>query len=253
MLHGHSAGPALRTIEAVLGKNMLAKLTPRMVADYRDQRLKAVSGETVRKELGTLSKMIDLAIKEWGIQIPSNPVKQVSKPAPGRPRDRRLVDGEEARLFESLAKCKNHYMLPLVKFALATAARQGELLNMRWSHVNKARKFVMFYDTKNGEDRAQPLSTEALSILDALPRNLHDDRVFPVSQSLVVQAWGHAVKRAEIENLHFHDLRHESLSRLAERGDLSVLELAAVSGHKTLQMLKRYTHLRAEDLAKKLG
>lgn len=253
MLHGHSAGPALRAIESKLGKTMLAKLTTRMVADYRDQRLRAVSAETVRKEMGTLSKMIDLAGREWGIQIPSNPVKQVSKPAPGRPRDRRLHEGEETRLFASLAKCKSHYMLPLVKLALETAARQGELLSMRWSHVNKARRFVMLYDTKNGEDRAQPLSTEALAILESLPRHLKDGRVFPVTQSLVAQAWGHAVRRAGIENLHFHDLRHETLSRLAERGDMSVLELAAVSGHKTLQMLKRYTHLQAEKLAHKIG
>jgi len=98
--------------------------------------------------------------------------------------------------------------------------RQGEILKLRWRDVDFKRRVAMFYDTR---------------------------------QSLVVQAWGHAVKRAGIENLHFHDLLHEALSRLAERGDLSVLELAAVSGHKTMQMLKRYTHLLAEDLARKLG
>ncbi len=98
-----------------------------------------------------------------------------------------------------------------------------------------------------------PLSSRAIQILESLPRAIRDDRVFPVSQGLVVQAWGHAVKRAGIEDLHFHDLRHEALSRLAEKGCFSVLELATISGHKTLQMLKRYTHLRAEDLARKLG
>lgn len=135
-------------------------------------------------------------------------------------RNRRLEGNVEVRLMASLDQCRNRYKRPLAEFAIETAIRQGEILKLRWRDVDFKRRVAMLYDTK---------------------------------QSLVVQAWGHAVKRAGIENLHSHDLRHEALSRLAERGNLSVLELAAVSGHKTLQMLKRYTHLRAEDLARKLG
>jgi integrase len=274
-LHGKGNSSALNVIEERLGNVMLAKLTPRLVADFRDWRLKTVSNETVRKELGVLSKMIDTAQREWGITIAVNPCKGVTKPAPGRPRDRRLLPGEQEQLEIALSQCRNNYMLPLFKIALETAARQGELLALRWKHVNKNRKLAMLYDTKNGEDRATPLSSAALAILDGLPRALEEERVFPLSQSLVVQAWGHAIDRARrnyeqaelkvgtkpddianspmFRNLHFHDLRHEALSRLAERGDLSVLELASVSGHKTLQMLKRYTHLQAEKLAEKLG
>lgn len=274
-LRGRGVAPALNIIDEKLGKHTVARLTARHVASYRDERLKAVGVESVRKELGVLSKMLDIASKEWGITIPSNPVKNVSKPAPGRARDRRLLPGEQERIEVSLKKCRSTYLLPLFRLALETAARQGELLSMRWPHVDRGRRLVMLFDTKNGEDRAVPLSSAALAIFDGLPRALRDDRIFPVSSGLVAQAWGHAIARARrlyekerlaagdkpavvekdpmLRDLHFHDLRHEALSRLAERGDLSVLELAAVSGHKTLQMLKRYTHLHAEDLAKKLG
>lgn len=270
-LRGRGVAPALNVIDEKLGKHTVARLTARHVAGYRDERLKAVGVESVRKELGVLSKMLDTASREWGVTIPSNPVKSVSKPAPGRARDRRLLPGEQERVEASLKRCRSTYLLPLFRLALETGARQGELLSMRWPHVDRIRRLVMLYDTKNGDDRAVPLSSAALVILDGLPRALRDDRVFPVSPGLVAQAWGHAVPRArrlyELEckragaepdpallvDLHFHDLRHEALSRLAERGDLSVLELAAVSGHRTLQMLKRYTHLQAEQLAKKLG
>jgi integrase len=252
-LRGRGIASALNVLDEKLGKHTVARLTARHVASYRDERLRAVGAESVRKELGVLSKMLDTASKEWGITIPSNPVKNVSKPPPARARDRRLEGDEEARLLSALDQCRSVYMRPLAEFAIETAMRQGELLKLRWRDIDLKRRVAMLYCTKNGEDRAVPLTSRAAQILQGLPRNLHDERVFPVSQSLVVQAWGHAVKRAGIEDLHFHDLRHEALSRLAERGDLSVLELAAVSGHKTLQMLKRYTHLRAEDLARKLG
>jgi integrase len=241
-------------LDARLGRLSPAALTATRVAAYRDARLAdGIAGESVRKELALLSKLLKTAMREWGIALPANPVAVVSKPPPARARDRRLEGDEEARLLASLDQCKSRYMRPLVELAVETAMRQGELLKLRWRDVDFQRRVALLHDTKNGEDRAVPLSTRAVQILQALPRLVRDERVFPVSQSLVVQAWGHAVKRAGIEDLHFHDLRHEALSRLAERGDLSVLELAAVSGHKTLQMLKRYTHLRAEDLARKLG
>ncbi|MCX7902743.1 MAG: site-specific integrase [Burkholderiaceae bacterium] len=252
-LRGKHAAPALRVLEERLGRWSPAALTARRIAEYRDSRLEdGVSGETVRKELGTLSRVLDVAMKEWGVALPANPVRLVTRPAPSRHRERRLVGDEEARLIASLARCRNPYMLPLAQLALETAMRQGELLKLMWSDVDLRRRIALLRDTKNGEDRAVPLSSRAVTILSALPRAI-DGRVFPVSQSLVVQAWGHAVKRAGIRDLRFHDLRHEALSRLAERGDLSVLELAAVSGHKTLQMLKRYTHLQAARLAEKLG
>jgi integrase len=105
---------------------------------------------------------------------------------------------------------------------------------------------------KTGEPRAVPLSSAALAALEELPTAIAGPLI-PLGRMTLYKAFERACQRAGIQGYCWHLLRHEALSRLAERGDFSVLELAAVSGHKTLQMLKRYTHLQAENLAKKLG
>lgn len=96
-----------------------------------------------------------------------------------------------------------------------------------------------------------PLSTRAVAILKALPATV-ERRVFPVTQAQVTHAFARTRKRAGLDGLRFHDLRHEATSRFFEK-DLEVTEVATITGHKTLQMLKRYTHLRAHKLAAKLG
>ena len=106
-------------------------------------------------------------------------------------------------------------------------------------------------DTKNGDPRMVPLSTTAAGILRDLPRRI-DGKVWGVRADSITQAFDRACRRANIEDLRFHDLRHEATSRLFEKG-LNLMQVAAITGHKTLQMLKRYTHLRVEDLAKLLG
>ena len=112
--------------------------------------------------------------------------------------------------------------------------------------------FAHLPDTKNGEARSVPLSSTAIQTLRALPRSLHG-QVFPgLTTEAVKRAFARAVRRAGIEDLRFHDLRHEATSRLFERG-LNIMEVASITGHKDLRMLRRYTHLKAEDLARKLG
>jgi len=133
--------------------------------------------------------------------------------------------------------------------------RQGELLNLDWKDIDKKRRLALLLDPekiKTEEPRAVPLTSRALAVLESIPRST-TGKVFPVERLTLYHAFVAACKRAGIKDYTWHDLRHEALSRLAERGDLSVLELAAISGHKTLQMLKRYTHLQAEKLAQKLG
>jgi integrase len=122
---------------------------------------------------------------------------------------------------------------------------------MRWENVDLRRRVVHLPETKNGHARDVPLSSRAVAILEGLARNI-DGRVFDVREDAVTQAFARACQRVGIEDLHFHDLRHEATSRLAERLP-GILELSAVTGHKDLRMLKRYYHPRAEELAKKLG
>ena len=277
-LKGHGVSSALNILEERLGRHKVSDLTNTHISEYKDNRLKEVGNETVRKEMSTLSRMIDLAISESEIKLPFNPCKLVKKPKPGKSRTRRLLAGEEELLTTQLRRCKSLYMLPIFKFALETAGRQGEIVDLLWKNVDKEARTCLFVDTKNGDDREVPLSSAALAIIENVPRKPKEERVFPVSTDLVKRAWANTVSRARekyemellqsgsnvkdlkldifLTDLHFHDLRHEAISRLAERDDLnlSTLELASITGHKTLQMLKRYAHLRnASKIAFRIG
>lgn len=234
----------LRGLETV----PLAKLDAQTLAQWRDGRLKEVSGASVVRELRTLSAVLVHARKEWCVPV-NNPVADIKQPSQGAKRERRIVPGEESRL---LAELTPRYQR-VVLFALETAMRRGEVLGLRWEHVDLKKHVALLSMTKNGEARRVPLSTGAIAVLQEAGqvRSL-DGRVFPVNAQSLAHAWGAACARAGIESLHFHDLRHEAVSRLFERG-LSMMEVASISGHKTLSMLQRYTHLRAEDLAAKLG
>jgi len=245
--------PYIRALKSSLGDKTLAALSPKDIAAYRDARLSTgLKTQTVRHDLALLSRAIKQAMMKWGIVLPAgNPVLNVRMPAPSKPRDRRLVGDEEERMLNALAACENAYMRPLILLALETAARLGELLKLRWKDIDFSKRTATLYDTKNGDDRTIPLSTSALAVLQDLPRDL-SGWVFPISESAVEQAWRRARKRANIDDLRFHDLRHEATSRFFEKG-LNPMQVAAITGHKTLQMLKRYTHLRAEDMAKMLG
>lgn len=243
----------LKHIGDKLGEKTLAELDQKIVAEYRDERLKLVSGTTVRKELYLLSKVLGFGEMEMGISMPrGNPVLKIRKPTESKGRDRRLSDAEWSEVEKECKKSRNTYLWPLVSLARETCMRQGELLAMKWEDVDWKRKFVFLHDTKNGEARAVPLSPGAVEILKNLPRSI-SGTIFPMNRMTLLHAFQGALKRAKINDFRFHDLRHEAISRLAERGDFSVLDLAAVSGHKTIQMLGRYTHLSAEKLADRLA
>ena len=249
----------LARLDDFFGAYALAAIDQKLVGRFRDQRLKgtterkAVGDSTVRKEIFLLSKVLTFAEVEEGIALPrGNPVDKIRKPTEGGGRDRRLTDEEWKKLEVQLKKSRSLYLWPAVQLAVETAMRQGELLRLRWENIDQERSLAFLQETKNGEARTVPLSSRALSTLKSLPRAI-SGVVLPVERLTLYHAFTAACKRAGISDFTFHDLRHEALSRLAERGDFSVLELAEVSGHKTLQMLKRYTHLNAERLAKKLG
>jgi integrase len=230
----------------------LALLTPQHVAAYRDERLAEAAPATVIRELNSLGHAIDIARKEWGVHLPQNPCKMIRRPKAPRGRDRRLAPGEEQLLLEAADAGRNTYMRPLIILALETAMRQGELLSLTWSDIDFDKRIAHLDLTKNGESRDVPLSTRAIELLLNLKQNAPSDKVFDCTKSAVTQAWEHLRARAGCADLHFHDLRHEAVTRLLERG-WNVIEVATVSGHKELKMLQRYSHLRAEDLVARLG
>ena len=232
----------------------LALLSSADIAAYRDERLQTVAPATIIRELNTISHALDIAQREWGIHLVRNPAKLVRRPSAPKGRTRRLEGDEEVKLLAAADKGRNPWMKPLIILAVETGMRRGEILGLRWEHVDLERRIVHLPITKNGDSRDVPLSTRAMETLTGLMQqpNRDAERVLPVSADAVRLAWEHLRQRAGVGDLHIHDLRHEAVSRLFEKG-LDIMEVSTISGPKTLTMLKRYTHLRAVDLVARLG
>jgi integrase len=233
-------------------RTKMSALTSSLLAAYRDERLKAVSGATVNREFSVLSHAIDTARREWDVYLPTNPCTLVRRPSQGRPRNRRLQGDEEQRLLAACRGARNRWLVHFVVLAIETGMRRGELLGLLWDNVDLKRCVAFLALTKNGESRGVPLSSRAIGVLRGLPAS-SSGRVFgELTKEALKLSFIRAVRRAGITNLRLHDLRHEATSRFFEKG-LNVMEVASVTGHKTLQMLKRYTHLSVTDLVTRLG
>jgi integrase len=179
-------------------------------------------------------------------------------PKPGKPRTRRLEAGEEQALLSACAASGAHYLHSFVVLAIETGMRFGELAGVTWGNMNFEKRTIYLPDTKNGQARTVPLSSRAQNAIQALPRAI-SGRLFSAKPGSIRSAFLIAVQKAKagchegmLKNLRFHDLRHEGITRMFEKG-LNTIEVGMVSGHKTLSMLQRYTHIRAKDLALKLG
>jgi len=251
-------------LEAFFGKYSMAAVSADLVAKYRDERITAgKSNNTVRIELAMLGHLFRIAIQEWGIGLTFNPVANVRKPSPGPGRNRRLSKEEQLSLFAAVDAHSNPMLGWIVRLAVETGMRSSEITGLRRSQIDLQRRLVTLMDTKNGTARIVPLTRVGADILklatDNPVRPIDTDLVFfgePGKDSrrspyVFQKLWARITEECGLADLHFHDLRHEAVSRLVEAG-LSDQEVAAISGHKSMQMLKRYTHLRAEDLVAKL-
>ena len=227
-------------------------VTPQVVADFRDERLKECCPGTVIRDLAVLSSILNHARREWNVGV-SNPVEMIRKPTAPPGRDRVLTPAEEARLIQgSLPDGRRNPLLhPLLIVALETAMRRGELLGMTWADIHLDRAVVRLPLTKNGTSRWVPLSSRAVAALRSLDAS-SGDRPFPIAHAALSKMFERLCIRTGLADLRFHDLRHTAATRLAERLP-NVIELAAVTGHRSIQMLKRYYHPTAEALAAKLG
>ena len=222
----------------------LNEVSPPDLRRYRDQNLlMGRSSSTIRLMLSMVSVVYKHARHEWGYAI-KNPVEEVKLPKPSRPRSRRLERDEQVRLFEELRRCRNPYVELAAVMAIETGMRRSELLSLRWCDVDTARGLAHLENSKNDQPRWVPLTALAIESLARNPSltRLPRELIFPISPSLLTQAWGHALGRAGIADLRWHDLRHEALSRWAHRLSGDVFKLSLVSGHKTLQMAQRYVH-----------
>jgi integrase len=264
-----------------LATRIVATLTSSDFARYRDERLKIRKGNTVKRELALFQCVIEIARREWGIHLAENPVRMVNRPSYNDERSRRLDPIEEQYMLSALElrerradgtyadASHNPWIRPIVQLAIETAMRRGEIFELRWKHVNLDRRTAHLPATKNGLPRTVPLSPKAIQLLKDLPRSLCG-RVFPTTADALKKAFARGLERARLKylgdcgaaqvrpqedfliNLRFHDLRHEATCRLATKLP-NLIELASVTGHRDVNMLKRYYNITAEELAAKLA
>lgn len=265
---GKSDEGRAKTLKAHMGAYKLTALTTTILATYRNQRVIVRAPQTVVHELNLLNRSLRIATSEWGIVLPGG-IPRIIKPKKPEGRDRRVTNEEIEAL---IAGTESPQLAFVIGLAVETAMRRAEALSLRKELIDRTKRTAHLPKTKTDTPRTIPLSSRALAVLDRAWA-LSDSAVGPVftlKPGSATQGFQRAVKRErkrhEVEckkcgvltdphymvDLVFHDLRHEATSRLFERG-LGIMEVASVTGHKTLDMLRRYTHLRAEDLALKLG
>jgi integrase len=249
--HKKSCDKEAWRIKALLKRSIsgvsLSNLNSAIISSYKYSRLPD-GARTTRYDLALIRHCLEFARLEWGYYLPTNPVDLVSKPKLNKPRDRRVGKEDIETLMHALRHTKVTYLKPLILIAIETGLRQGELVKLMWSDVDLDSRLLKVKETKNGEDRAVPLSNKSLSILQLLPRL--GATVFNASHSSLQNAWKRLIKRSGLKDLHFHDLRHEAISRFIERG-LTIPEAASISGHKAQSLLLRYAHPDLNYIKKK--
>lgn len=247
-----------------IGHVEVSKLTPMLLAKQRDKLLNAPyeaskyapsdwnsrrkSPATVVRYMAMLSHALSVAANEWQ-WIASNPMAKVKRPRLPQGRVRFLSDDERERLLRACQESPCEALYPIVIVAISTGARKGEILGLKWKDVDLVRSVARLEQTKNGERRALPLTHHAGDLIrrigDRADRN-PDDLVFPREDGTapvdIKKHFVRAVKEAGIDDFRFHDLRHCAASYLAMNG-ATLPEIAAILGHKTLQMVQRYAHL----------
>lgn len=230
-----------RLLRQNISTKNIKELKTRDFVNYKNSRLKD-GPIACRNDLILLHHIYNVAIKQWNYLIKTNPLSNVPKPRPGPSRERRLSDNELKYILNE--QFKNPHMKHIIHLAVETGMRRGEILAIK--SQNLMENYIWLPDSKNGNPRKIPLSNKAKVILkeSTLP--------FPISANAVRLNWNRMIQRSGIQDLHFHDLRHEAISSFFEKG-LSVPEVSLISGHKDVRQLMRYTHLKIDILLKKLN
>ena len=235
------------------------EVTPQKLAQWRDSRLKIVKSSTVNRDFNLISSVINYAIKEWGLNIPVNPVHMIKRPQDPPARDRRISEEEKNKIAKSLkwdGETQPTTVQQWVAFslflAIETAMRRGEITSILWKNVNLKEDYVYLEMTKNGDSRYVPLSNKAKNLIQILKKGEADEHMVPIHPDCLSTLFRRAAKLNGLENIRFHDSRREATTRISKRLP-NVLELSAVTGHKTLNNLKRYYRPIPADLAKKLN
>lgn len=243
-----------------LAGTRLSECTPALFADWRDERVKQVKTSTVTRDMGFFSVIFTTARDEWGL-IEKSPLTKVRRPKDPKPRDRRISEDEISRLLFALGYGEKEFSTVSSRvgaaflFAIETAARAGEVVGLTWDRVSLAHRSIHLAETKMGFSRDVALSPRAVKILQSLA-TLRDktnkaDPVFKVTSSQVDALFRKARDKCKIAELHFHDTRHEGITRLAKK--LPVLDLARMVGIRDLSILMVYYNPTATEIAERLA
>lgn len=227
----------------------LSELRTEDFAAYRDERLKVIKPTSLKRELVPIRHLFEVARNEWGLPFKENPLDKLKLVAPDQRRERRLREGELSRLIDAARSRRNPLIVSIIRFAVTTGMRRGEILAMSWKHLDRVQRSLLIPETKTGQSRTIPLTASALAVLSE--GGSDNDPVFPITANAFRLAWERVKLSAGIEDLHFHDLRHEAISSFFEMG-LSTPEVALISGHKDMRMLFRYSHATRQSILKRL-
>ena len=237
----------------------IVKVDKSSVISLRDDLLKmGRSGETINHYFNTISKLFQMLNDEWDLDI-ENPVKGIKRMPPSQGRTKRVNLELESLLLSGCNQLSLPLLHSIIQFAIQTGMRRGEIMGLTWADIDLPNRKVYLHQTKNGEPRQVPLTRQAIAVLEALSK--YEERVFPMGMDALRSQYERLKAHAKsqwigvganpFDDLRFHDLRHEALSRLSDAG-LNVIELSHISGHRTLGMLKRYTHPSHEAIFAKL-
>lgn len=242
------------------GNLSIEEVNKAAILELRDDLLRnGRSGDTINHYFNTLSKLFQMLNDEWDLDV-ANPIKGVKRMPPSKGRTKRIHGDIEQQLLDSCKQLSLHLLGSIIQFAIQTGMRRGELMGLTWADIDIPNRRAYLHCTKNGDPRQVPLSQAAIAAINNIPKDA-SGKVFSISliqlRTQFEKARNHSKSNFKVvginpfEDLRFHDLRHEALSRLSDSG-LNVIELSHVSGHRTLGMLKRYVHCSHQAILEKV-
>ena len=265
---GRTKLEALLHLRRTIGDTGFAKIDRQFVIDFGRERAKGGTGPvTVGMYVGWIKLVLTHASAVHDIETQIEPIekgrlalKHLGLIGKSQERDRRPTQEELDRLFKSFDEnlWQRNPMTRIIQFAIATAMRQDEICRITWSDLDLRSKTIIIRDRKDprdkfGNDQRVPLVSitgyDPLALIEAqraIRRNFND-RIFPYTATAISAAFTRTAAKLKIDDLHFHDMRHEATSRLFEAG-LKIEQVALITGHKDWKMLRRYTHIKAKSV-----
>jgi len=258
---GRTKETSLKYWKKLYGNLSLDALTEELLTTWAHARAKTVKGPTILVDLAHLGTVLRIVKELWKIPIDIEITSKaaaslkyigVSKKSAERERRPTQKEIDDICLYFTTKVRQKVPMESLILFAIETAMRQGEILNLRWDDIDHENKTIIIRDRKHptqkiGNNQEVPLLGTSYDILMAQPRIPDEPLIFPGNPNTPSSLFPRACKALKIEDLRFHDLRHEGISRLFEKG-YRIEQVALISGHRSWKMLSRYVQLKAKDL-----